>query len=903
MGVRTSGTCDGRYAASVPSRRVLRRNLIGVTVFLAALLVVATATGVTLVRRPFPVTEGRISLPGLGAEVSVRRDALGVPQIYADTPDDLFRGQGYVHAQDRFFEMDLRRHVSAGRLSELTGQDDDALLSDKIVRTLGWRQVAQAELEQADDATRRHLESYSRGVNDYLRGRSAAQLSVNYSLLGLSHSLPAIEPWTPVDSLAWFKALAWDLRGGQEQEVDRALTYGVVRDVSRVDQLYPAYPFARHTPILPDGGRAGSVRVPNAAPARTPPTKAPAVVPPESAAVAEALRGPANDSLEKVRRALAAVSLSGTASGGIGSNSWVVSGKHTQSGKPFLANDPHLRPSAPGVWYQMGLHCRQVSTECPFDVSGYSFSGVPGIFIGHNARISWGLTNLAPDATDLFLEKVSEDRVERDGQEQALTIRKETIAVAGGPSVTITVRTGPHGPLLSDVAPELEKVGERAPSGQAVHGRYEGYAVAISWTALTPGHGMDAVFALNRASNFDTFRKAVQLMDAPAQSVVYADVDGHIGYQASGRIPLRPRTSAPTGGNKADVVPLDGTWPLPGWTSAHDWKSFVPASQLPWAADPADGLIVAANQVVTPANGTVTLGRGFDYGYRSQRIRDLLSTAASRGTKLTVVDMEAIQKDTQNGMAAELVPLLLQVKMTDSFYADAVKLLDGWNGDQKTDSAAAAYFNAVWSNLLQLTFSDELPEGSRPDGGSRWFEVVRNLLDRRNDTWWDDRRTPSVLETRDEIVSRALVQARNQLTMDIAKDPGVWSWGRLHQLELRGPLGDSPWLAVLNPLLLSSGPRQMAGGSSTVNAMSWDAEDGDFHVVSAPSMRMIVDLGDLNRSRWVNQSGQSGHPGHDHYLDQFETWARGRTHPWAFTPQAVQEATEETLILHPAGGS
>jgi penicillin amidase len=911
LGVHAPGGCDGRYAASVPSRRVLRRTLIGVVAVLAVVAMVVTATVVALVRRPFPVTEGRIPLPGLGAVVDIRRDARGVPQIYADGPDDLFRAQGYVHAQDRFFDMDLRRHITAGRLSELTGPDDGALLSDKIVRTLGWRQVAQAELEQADAATRRYLEAYARGVNDYLRGRSAAQLSVYYPLLGLSHPMPAIEPWTPVDSLAWLKALSWDFRGTYDKEIDRALSFGVVRDVSRVDQLFPPYPSDRHASVLPDGGKPSSAgtsktvntqspagRAAKAKGSRTRTSVSPTPPGVTGVAMAEILRGPAHEALIEARKALSAVPAVGTSgrSDGIGANSWVVSGKHTESGKPLLANDPHLVPSAPGVWYQIGLHCRRTSPTCPFDVTGYSFSGVPGVFVGHNARIAWGVTDLAPDVTDLYLEKVKEERVVRDGQERALAVRKETISVAGAPSVTITVRTGPHGPLMSDVIPDLEMVGERAPSGRNAPGRQEGYAVALSWTALTPGHGMDAVFAINAARSFDTFRKGALLMDAPAQGLVYADVDGHIGYQALGRIPVRPRTSPLPTGSRGDDVPTDGTWPLPGWTSTYDWKSYVPTAELPWTLDPKEGFIVAAGQAVTPVGGRVSFGQGFDYGYRSQRIRDLLSTATSRGTKLTVADMEAIQKDTQNGMAAELVPLLLRVKPDNSFYSEAVDLLDGWNGDQPTDSAAAAYFNAVWASLLELTFSDELPEGSRPDGGARWFEVVRNLLERPNDTWWDDRRTPSLLETRDEIIRRSIVQARDQLTMSVGKDPSTWTWGRLHRVRMRNPLNRTSSIRSL----FDPGELPVPGGSATVNAQGWDAAEGDFDVVWAPSMRMTVSLGDLDHSHWINQTGQSGHPWHDHYTDQLDAWAEGHALAWPFTEDAVHHATEETLTLYPA---
>jgi penicillin amidase len=348
-------------------------------------------------------------------------------------------------------------------------------------------------------------------------------------------------------------------------------------------------------------------------------------------------------------------------------------------------------------------------------------------------------------------------------------------------------------------------------------------------------------------------------------------------------------------------VPTDGSWPLPGWTSAYDWKGYLDLADLPSRLDPQEGFVVAANQAVTPPGGKVTITGTADYGYRSQRIRELITSRTSGGAKLTVADMEAIQADTRNGMASVLVPLLMSVPISDSFYADPVKLLRGWDGTQDVDSAPAAFFNAVWASLLELTFDDELPEGSRPDGGGRWFEVVRALLQDPNDAWWDDRGTPSVIESRDEIIRRAVVRARDRLTSRLGKDPSTWSWGRLHRLDLRSwPLGSSSATSVIHPLL-DEGPIELPGGTSIVDAQGWDAAAGDFDVVSAPSMRMVVDLDDLDRSRWVNQTGQSGHPGQAHYTDQVDAWAHGRTFAWPSSPDAVRAAAAQTLVLDPAG--
>ena len=333
------------------------------------------------------------------------RDDKGIPQIYADTTADLMRAQGFVTAQDRFFEMDVRRHVTAGRTAELFGED--GLETDKFVRTLGWRRVAEEELPLLDADTRAALEAYSQGVNAYLEDRSLSDISLEYSVLSLGGLDYTPEEWSPVDSLAWLKAMAWDLRGNMDEEIGRVLA-GVNHTPEQVAELYPDYPYDEHEPIVQQGavvdGRYESQ-------ATGPGTRNPAR-PPYTADQVQALAD-LKDGLD------AMPALFGRGSG-LGSNSWVVDGEHSATGKPLLANDPHLGTSLPGIWYQVGLHCNEVSAACPYDVAGFSFSGVPGVVIGHNQDIAWGFTNLGPDVTDLYLEKVDGKRWLYDGRMRRL---------------------------------------------------------------------------------------------------------------------------------------------------------------------------------------------------------------------------------------------------------------------------------------------------------------------------------------------------------------------------------------------------------------------------------------------------------------------------------------------------
>jgi penicillin G amidase len=847
--------------------RIARRVSVGVAGVLVLALVIGAVYVVRVVHRPFAQVSGSAALAGLSGKVSVMRDDQGVPQVYADTADDLFRAQGYVTAQDRFFEMDFRRHVTAGRLSELVGVDSDALAADKVVRTLGWRRVAEQELPLLSPDTRRYLEDYADGVNAYLRGRSPGSVSLEYVVLGHKVSDYTIEPWTPVDSLSWLKAMAWDLKANYDDEAARAALAQSYPE-PRIDELYPTYPFRTNEPILSDSDLATGAPA-TSGPAS--PRSTPRYLPAERAA------------LHAATVALDAVPVLVGQGDGIGSNSWVVDGTHTTTGKPLLANDPHLAPSVPGIWYQMGLHCRQQSPACPFDVAGFTFSGLPGVVIGHNNKVAWGFTNLPADVTDLYLERVLGDTYERDGTYVPLTTRRETIKVAGAPDVTIAVRSTVHGPIVSDVLDDARRAGR----GALVDGKRDpsDYDVSLAWTALTPGRTADALFALDAAQNWTEFRSAASLFDVPSQNMIYADTSGNIGYQAPGQIPVR-RSSTP-GANP-------GEWPAEGWKSRFDWTGYVPFKQLPSAFDPPEGMIVAANQAVDDQAEPYLTG-DWDYGYRAQRIRALLSD----GEKISPATMSRIQLDNRDPFASTLVPYLLKINLRkDRFTRQAQLLLRGWNFSSGKTSAPAAYYNAVWSNLLRLTFDDELSGDLRADGGSRWYAVVGNLLKDSDNPWWDDKSTPGVIEGRDEILREALVDGRSDLTKSLGKDPDKWEWGQLHRLELHHPvLGGSSTPGIVRAMF-NRGPWSLPGGNGVVDATGWTAYAG-YDVDWVPSMRMVVNLADLNQSRWVNLTGESGHAYSKHYVDQTDRWAAGRTYIWPFTVGAVRNATADVLTLHP----
>jgi penicillin amidase len=858
---RPAGDADpppeaARRRGWVRVRRVALWSLTG----LVTLAVVLGLVGVWLVRRSFPQYGGELALPGLQATVTVHRDQHGIPQIYADSAGDLFRAEGYVHAQERFWEMDFRRHVTGGRLSELFGATQ--LETDTYLRTMGWRRVAEQEWAIISPQSREYLQAYADGVNAWLAqhgdGEPGGRVSLEYTILGLQNSGYRIEKWDPVDSLAWLKAMAWDLRGNMSDEIERATLLGKGLSREQVEQLYPAYPYTMNRPIVDGGAVTGGGFVATG-------TSAPA------GGVGGGVGFPAAvPALEMIRNDLAGLpALLGRNGPDIGSNSWVIAGSRTATGKPLLANDPHLAPTMPGIWFQVGLHC-----GCGYQVSGFSFSGVPGVVIGHNDRIAWGFTNLGPDVTDLYLEKVDGDRVQVDGGWRDLAKRQETIKIAGGVPVTITVRTGRNGPLLSDASKELKELGGP-------------YAVALRWTALDPGRTIDALFALNRAGDWTGFRAAAALFEVPAQNMVYADVAGNIGYQAPGRIPVRGKG--------------DGRWPAPGWDSAYQWRSFIPLAELPTVFNPTQGFIAAANQAVVASDYPRFLTDDWSYGYRSARISQMIEDA---GQRITAEDVARMQFDNRNGLAPSLVPALLRAQLSGTA-AEAQDLLRHWDFQQPAEgpdgsaqgrsSAAAAYFNAVWRALLPRTF-DELPAGHQPNGGDRWWEVVRGLLANPSSPWWDDRETTAT-ETADQIVAAAMQDAARELTHQLGDDPSAWRWGALHQLTVRNQTFGESGIAAIE-WLFNQRPAAVGGGSSIVNATGWDATTG-YEVNWVPSMRMIVDLSNLDASRWIQLTGNSGHAFGAHYADQFEAWRTGRTLPMRWDRATIRREAAHTLTLTP----
>lgn len=886
-------------ASAVPSRPS-RGARIGRIAFLVVAVIVVIAVAAAFfvtwtIQRSFPQTDGTVELDGLTAEVTVQRDERGIPTITADSTDDLFYAQGFVHAQDRFFEMDFRRHVTAGRVAEMFGESQAG--TDAFLRTLGWRKVAEAEVEAMDDVTLSYYQAYADGVNAYLQSRSGAELSLEYAVLGLQNADYAPEPWEPADSVAWLKAMAWDLRGNVEDEIDRSLLAAESRssaaDAGQPDaaddttallqKLYPDYPFDENPVIVPKVSTVPALGT----------DAEPAVF---TATEAETEAQPAASKVEwqETPSVIEAVSaLIGDLGEGIGSNSWVVSGDLTESGMPLLANDPHLGASLPSVWYQVQLKCSTVDESCPFDVGGFSFSGLPGIVIGHNQTVAWGFTNLTTDVTDLYIERIEGDQYWRDGALVPLEQRTETIKVAGGEDIELTIRSTVHGPIVSgltgdftaiaeDPAPALEAGGASAASPAPEAAETEGepaHAVSLRWTALDPGTAATAVFALATAQDFDEFRYAASLFDVPAQNLVYADTEGNIGYQTPGRLPIRGAG--------------DGWMPQPGWDSSYDWTGFIPFEELPVSYNPESGYVVTANNAIVADDYEYFLSRDWDDGYRAARITHLIERRAAVAP-LTAEDMRDIQMDSEMWIGKQLATAMGDVDVSGAGPEEAVELLRSWDAQNTASSAAAAYANVLWSNLVRNIFAER--EQPLPiDGHARLFTVVSTMLDNPEDPLW----TNDTIEVAGmtEMLALSAEEAYDELSALQGPDAVRWNWGDLHAITLTSDTFGTSGIAPIEALF-NRGPIPVGGGASIVNATGWQIGAG-YATTTVPSMRMVVDLADFDDSTWHHLTGASGHAFHEHYVDQAADWATGTQAPWAFSAKAVKASTVATLVLKP----
>ncbi|MBV7333906.1 penicillin acylase family protein [Chloroflexi bacterium TSY] len=796
-----------------------------------------------LIQRPVPKLDDEFSLDILDASVEVLHDKHGIPHIYADSRADLFRAQGYIHARDRLWQMEQSRRIARGTLAEIFGEP--ALEADRFSRVVGFWRAARLELEHLDAETRQILDWYAEGVNAYIE-KDAGRLAAEFNLLRCRP-----EPWSALDTVGYSKIMSWSLCVNWESELTR-MRLALQMDPILASELEGDYPK-------------------------------------ENPAILEALSQEESDRLlstaglllgqyESIRSWLGEQGV--LFGSGQGSNSWVLSPKASLTGQPLLANDSHLTISMPGAFYENHLICPD------YEVSGASFPGAPGVVIGHNADIAWGITNGFADVQDLYLERANPDddtQFEYMGEWESAQIIEETIQVRKqAPHIERVIVTR-HGPIISNLIQALDT--EATGPSAALHT----IPLALRWSGHEAGHSIRAILGINQASSWDEFDHALADWGAAPQNFVYADVNGYIGYVMGGNIPKRERNV--------------GLLPAPGWTGEHEWMEMIPHDELPRITNPESGIIVTANNKMVGDDYPHFLGMEYYPGWRARRLEELLQTKS----RYTQTDMETMQIDNMSKFAQSLTPWFTVLTAKNTFETIALTELRNWNHRMDVESRAPTVFHYMLWELLSMTFGNKVGKifpsylgiATNPLFGitgfhfraqTRLLELIEN---HERSSWYIDSATGQE-RTRDELLQEAFSRAVSKLCEDVGESPVRWQWGRHHQLRYVHPLGSVRMLKTF----FNRGPFPV-DGDGTTPLQTRHATQMPLELVQVvPVYRQVYEVGEWDRAQSVTISGQSGHPLSPQYDDQISLWREGVYHAMPWSRQAVENLAVHRTIMH-----
>ncbi len=836
-----------------------------------------TALNVTLKgfeRTRRPKTAGRLRLDGLHEWVEIFRDSWGVPHIYAHSAHDLLFAQGFVHAQDRLWQMDFQRRVVAGRLAEVLG--DIALQTDRGLRILGMYRVAEAEVGLLGDESRVELEAYTAGVNACI---ARQPLPVEFTLLRYQP-----EPWTPADSLCWAKMISWGLSINWETELLRArLIAELGPDLAA--ELEPPQPFGTW-PIVTAGLGGKLSERSSEQNEGTQGALAPHALPHSASRDAHRPRPTVSAGMDPDPR---------SAGGSMGSNNWVLAGSRTVTGKPILANDMHLPLTAPAIWYEN--HLVSAGEPDALDVTGITFPGIPYVIAGHNGRVAWGFTNGYPDVQDLYMERLrrtpSGVQFEYDGEWHDAEVHREEIRVKGSPSVVQEVIVTRHGPIINELAPGLA-------TGLGSDGLPE-EPLALRWTSLDPATMVEALRVMNHSRTCDEFREALRHWVAPVQNVVYADTHGDIGYSYPGRVPIRAKG--------------DGRVPVPGWTSEHEWLGYIPFDELPHQKNPASGYVISANNRAVDDRYPYFLGREFGMGDRAERILALVESTP----RMDVIDIRRMHLDQISPSLGRLARRLASLEVADPALQGLVTLVKGWDGWLSADSPATSVCEVFGLLLQKVVMEAKLDAGRQADSAGhtltqrvmgvgpmpgiqeatffshRLWEWMYTALERPDWHWFD----LGGGERRDDVMRLALQRTYDYLQDRLGEpqmpDYHSWAWGRLHMLTFGHVAGRVPALAGH----FNRGPYPVGGDGNTIFATGGGLTVEASTAVIGPPFRFIADLSDLSKCYGLLAPGNSGRPDSPHYDDQIEAWFKGQYHPMLYARDDVEHGARHWLLLSP----
>jgi len=877
--------------------------------FLAVLVIVAglVAYAYYVAHAALPQLDGRLQISGLSAPVTVTRDGHGVPTIEAASLDDLFFAQGYVTAQDRLWQMDVMRRYGSGELSEIFGED--TLKVDREQRILGLRVAAKKALEMASPRDRSFLEAYARGVNGYM-GTHGDRLPIEFRILRY-----APKPWSMEDSVVIAYVLVKDLNyhyffdALSREKILAKLGPELTADLYVNRSWHDRPPTVMREDLTEPDNTGGSddqddedspdnsvtQRFPSSAPKGLPVAASGAKALPEEQRLIAALKAlrypktsnskpsrskPSNSNPNQPRPSLSAHleawSVHGLPIDGLpievspseglavdGSNDWVVSGAHTVTGKPLLSNDMHLGHQMPNLWYE--AHLRSGT----FDVVGVTLPGMLCVIVGHNQRIAWGFTNVGPTVTDVFIENFNgQGAYQTPGGWVQPEHRAEVIHVKGKPDVNVDVKITRHGPVITELV-----AGETRP-------------LALRWTLYDGLH--IPLFEVNAAQNWDEFQRAFSHLDAPGQNVVYADVDGNIGYHTTGKVPIRAAG--------------DGSLPVSGADNTHEWTSYIPFDKLPSIYNPPSGIIATANGRITPDSYPNSISMEWEAPWRTARIYHVLES----GRQFSAADMLALQTDIQSEatlFAAERFVYAVDHAAKPSARAkQAADLMRSWDGRMLATSAAPTIADNAIGELRRLLLEPKLgvaPPESRKDADSELYkETQKNVIDWKTYSWlqrsvWMEnillhrpkRWLPDQYPNYDELLTAAVEAAVNH--PQAPKDLASWRWGAFNAVEIQHPI-----LGKIPVIRRWSGPgvREQSGSGYAVKAVT------RYH---GPSERFTANLADLDQSTLNLVTGQGGNFLGPYYMDQWKAWYEGTTFALPFSAKAVDAAKAHRLVLEP----
>jgi penicillin amidase len=800
----------------------IQKWFIGICVSVVVILIAGVIIGYYLVTRSFPKISGSQSVQGLAQEVKVCRDEYGVPHIIAQSEYDAFFTVGYTHAQDRLWQMDLIRRVGMGRLSEIFGEP--ALKLDKMFRTLGLWRHAQKLSQSIDEDTRKALQAYTDGVNQFIT-INAGKYPIEFDMLNVEP-----EPWRLEHSLLVSRLMAWELN--YSRWVDLLLAELIQRfGEEKAREIFPYW--SEDAPFI----------IPNRLKGKT---------------VTENLR-PWFDTEREY------CSLFGVRALESGSNAWVISGKKSTTGKPILANDPHLFLMSPARWYELHI------IAPTFDVAGMSIPGVPFVVVGRNQRIAWGVTNAMIDDEDFYIEEVDSlqhpTSYKFNNEWRPISEIIDTIIVKGSLPVVLSIYSTHRGTIVNKIEPNAQSISS---------------LISMRWVGHEISNEAGTFYRINKATNWKDFEEALKSFAVPAQNFVYADVDGNIGYRTGGKLPIRT-TKGPT-------------FPFPGWIEEYDWKGFVPFDQMPHTFNPSEEFIATANNKIVDDSYPYHISNHWESPWRSIRISEVLREQE----KFTMEDVRRLQLDLISVQAREMVPFIIHaydsVTVSDPDVKTTLKYFQNWNYEMRKEDVSTTIFQVIVTKLIYNTFHDKM--GDRLYGlydtlASTPLSAISHLFKNPESDWFDDINTDA-RENRDDIIRKSVSDALSTLKSELGGELKEWQWGRLHAVTFRHIFGSHALLAGF----FNIGPFPVGGSHATVNVGQYFIAHPYESTVGA-SMRQIFNLSDINDTRTVLPPGQSGQVFSQHYKDQIMLWLNGAYKTRPMQTSIIESTCQEVLTLKP----